>query len=162
MNFQVVFAWIEQIFNPLVVDFAHRYLNTKFHIFIGCLDPIEDSPDHAGNDTLHLHVVYAGTLHRVGLTRGRLTIREDCTVEAIEHGVDNRSRSMIVYLTLLTICVEYPIKLKLVDSMSAGGLTSHVNLYVFLILVEVQAALRALGDLLLVQRSHPADNHHIS
>jgi len=84
VDFQVVLRSIQQVPDLFHVDFDHGNLHIEYYFLAGGLDPRENSPDHARNDTLQLQVLDVWTLHRVGLTRGSLPIGEDGPIETLK------------------------------------------------------------------------------
>jgi hypothetical protein len=158
MDLQVVFPWVNQIFDLFVIDFAHRSFDTEFNVFTGSLDPVEHSSYHSRNDTLVLYVIKLWAHHRVSLSRGCLTIRENGSIETIKDRVNDGSRRLVINILLLAIGIKDSIKLKLVLRCSSV----HIDGDLLAVLVEVKAAFAPLSYFFGIKRPHSADHLNIS
>lgn len=68
VNSQVVFRWVDQIFDSLIIDFYHAHVHAEHDILRRVFYSREYSSDHPRNNALHLDVFNVGPLHRMSFT----------------------------------------------------------------------------------------------
>ena len=159
--FEVVLCWLKKIFNFLVIYFAHWDLNGILHFFWCVFNPIIDGSNHPGNDTLVLYVIRMRTLHRMGLTRGGLTVGKNGAVESIKNRVYNWSCSNVIYRLLSTWHVKYGIKIEVIH-FDVTVFARIIKLHKLLASIEINTAIGAFIDFLFVQGSYTTNYCHIS
>ena len=109
---QVVLTWVDQVLDALVVNFDHTDVYREHDVLRSILNFREDSAHHPWDDSLQLDVFNVGTLHRMSLARGCLSVRENRTIETIQDGLNDRLGSCIIHLFLSRLHVEHMIKVK--------------------------------------------------
>ena len=68
MDFEVCIFWVNEIVDLLIVDLADANFNTELYLLACGFNSIENSPYHAGNNSLKLNVLGPWALHCVGLS----------------------------------------------------------------------------------------------
>ena len=68
MDPQIVLRGVDQVLDPLVVNFDHADVHAEHDVLGSILDSREDCADHPWNDSLQFDVFNVRTLHRMRLT----------------------------------------------------------------------------------------------
>lgn len=110
-DLQVLFMMVKEISQLLHVEFSQGNLYSKFNVFIGFGDGIENMFDHSRNNSWLLgNGLSYLALHRVGFSRGCLTISKYCAVETFNNAVNDRRGWILVDLFLSGLSVKHFIK----------------------------------------------------
>mmetsp|Transcript_57268 Transcript_57268/g.150720 ORF Transcript_57268/g.150720 Transcript_57268/m.150720 type:complete len:365 (+) Transcript_57268:1004-2098(+) len=110
VDLEVVLLGVQQVADTLVVDLDDGDLDEELDVLVGMVDSVEDRPHHARDHALVDLVLDVGSLHRVRLAGGRLSVGEDGAVEAPQHGVDDRLRRVVVDLFLVCVPSKHPVE----------------------------------------------------
>lgn len=106
-DLQVVLISVQQIFQLLHIKFHQGNLDPELHVLIEACNRVEDMLDHTGNDTrLLADGLTDGSLHRVGLSGGGLSVCEDGAVEAFDNAIDDGCGSIGVDFCLRGVHIE--------------------------------------------------------
>ena len=112
MDPQIIFGWVDQIPDLLVVYFHHAYMYTEHDILACIFDIGEDGADHSRNDTLQLDILDVGALHCMRLAWRCLTVSEDRSIEAIEDTLNDGLGRCVIDFFLIWIHVKHSIECK--------------------------------------------------
>ena len=110
MNFEIVFLWVQQISDLLIVNLDKGDFHCKFNFFRRWFNSIEETSNHSWNYSLFKIVIYIRSKHRMGLTRTRLSICENGTIIPLKATFNDRQHSSIVNFHLICICIKSPIE----------------------------------------------------
>ena len=140
MNFQIILFWVHQIFNTFIINFTAWYFNLKLNVLTRVFDSVENCSHHPRNNTHHFYIWDTWSHHCVWFTTTCLTVGEDGSVEAVNDGIDDWSCCVIINFLLGWFCIEDPVEIKFVLSLSWNRGIWHVEADIFLVLVEIQTA----------------------
>lgn len=105
VNLQVTLARVQQVLDFLIVDLDEADLDAELGVLRLCRDLLEETRDHARDDSACLLVFNVFTGHGVGFSRASLPVGEDRAVVAIEDAVDDGTHSFVVDLLLRAVHV---------------------------------------------------------
>ena len=110
-DFQIWLIWVYQISQFLHVQLDQRHLNSELDVLSTGVNRVKHMVDHSWNDSRFCSdLVTDLTLHRMRLSRRRLSICEYRTVESFNHAVYDRLSCVIVHFLLFCVYVEDLVK----------------------------------------------------
>jgi hypothetical protein len=106
VDLQIIFLWIQQISNLLIVDLNEGDFDCEFNFLRRCLDLLKDASHHSRNNTFLLLVVNVWSQHGVSLSGTSLSVGKDSPVETLQHTGDDGQHRCVVDVHLSATGVE--------------------------------------------------------
>lgn len=100
VDFQIIFSWIEQILDFLIVNFDKADFDWELDILWLSYDLLEKSSDHSGNDSALLLIFDILARHGVSFTWTSLPIGQYGSIVSIEDAIHYWTDSLVVDLLL--------------------------------------------------------------
>lgn len=132
-DLQIIFVLVQQISQFLHIQLSYWDFYSELDVFVGLSDGVEHVPHHSRDYTgVFTQLLGDLALHCVGFARGRLSVRENGTVEALNDAIDDGWGGVAVNFLLRGINVKNLIKAELQRLLSIF-IFPILNLYGFVI-----------------------------